>query len=117
MTQATYLDLIRVRGIDTIVHHDAETGKPTLKTQIVGHVFQSGQFKVHSRGCRAVKMEARGTAHANKVHGNIDFAYIGLTLEEMAFEHFTDFINHEGMSEEEALAFFGQGVCKCVRNA
>jgi len=120
MTQAQnhdghYLDLITHKGLDHFVWKNKEHKIVAHDKHIVGHVFQSGTVKIHARSCRAVKMERRGTAPRCQREGNVDYVFHGMTVAEIAHEHFQDIIS-ENMTAEEAIGFMDkEAVCNCVR--
>ena len=107
------LTLINHRGLDFMVWQNEDGKNVAHDKHIVGHGFQSGEIKIHARSCRAVKMERRGTGHANKRNGQVDLVYHGMTVKEIAEAHFTDMIDIS-MSLEEAVGYMGHSVCNCV---
>ena len=108
------LTLISHRGLDFMVWQNPEGKNVAHDKNIVGHGFQSGEIKIHRRSCRSVKMERRGTGHAQKMgHGQVDMVYHGLTIREIAEAHFTDMID-QSMTVEEAVGYMGKSVCNCV---
>lgn len=119
MTQAQnhdghYLDIVDSQGLGFFVWKNKEGKAVAHDKHIVGHVFQSGEVKIHARSCRAVKMERRGTAPRCRREGNVEYVYHGMTVMEIAQEHFCDMID-QSMTLEEAVGYMGQSVCGCVK--